>query len=103
MFGWSTSDFVARRFGKENGDGVLRASFGSVEWHEHPSTMVITDPADVEAYISIIEPRQQEAVPRDARCAPRGHCRAGLGRGRRARGQDRVGLLRVPRAGEGTW
>ncbi len=52
VFGWSSSDFVARRFGKENGPAVLGRCFGSVEWHEHPSTMVVTDPADVEAYIT---------------------------------------------------
>jgi SAM-dependent methyltransferase len=52
VLGWSTSDFVAQRFGKENGGAVLRRAFGSVEWHEHPSTMVISDPDDVEAYIT---------------------------------------------------
>jgi len=51
VFGWSSSDFVAERFGKENGASVLHGSFGSVVWHEHPSTMIVTDPADVEAYI----------------------------------------------------
>ena len=57
--GWSSSDFVARRFGKENGAAVLGVAFGSVEWHEHPSTMVVTDPADVEAYINSSTPAQR--------------------------------------------
>lgn len=52
VFGWSSSDWVAQRFGKENGAALLSTAFGSVEWHEHPSTMLVTDPSDVEAYIT---------------------------------------------------
>ena len=69
VLGWSTSDFVARRFGKESGAAVLRRAFGSVEWHEHPSTMVITDPADVEAYIASSTPAQ--SAPPEVRAALR--------------------------------
>jgi SAM-dependent methyltransferase len=50
-FGSSTREFVRRRFGKSNGAAVLRPAFGSVRWHEHPSTMVCTDPEDVYTYV----------------------------------------------------
>ncbi len=80
VLGWSPSDFVARRFGKENGGDVLRRSFGWVEWHEHPSTMVITEPADVEAYI-VSSTAGQQASP-----AARTALRAAIGERFRAAG-----------------
>jgi SAM-dependent methyltransferase len=50
--GWSSLDFVDRRFGKSNGESILGPVFGSVEWQQHRSRMVCTDPDDVLAFIA---------------------------------------------------
>ena len=50
--GWSPLDFADRRFGKSTGAAILAGKFGPVRWHQHPSTMVCTDPADIVAYIA---------------------------------------------------
>ena len=58
-FGWSSLDLVGRRFGSSNGADILGSRFGSVEWHQHESTMVCTDPDDVIAHIASSAPHQQ--------------------------------------------
>ena len=60
--GWSSLDFVDRRFGLSTGEEILRTSFGSVTWHLHPSIMICTDPADVLAFIAS-SPAGQDATP----------------------------------------
>ena len=60
--GWSSLDFVDRRFGLSTGEEILRTAFGSVTWHLHPSTMICTDPADVLAFIAS-SPAGQDATP----------------------------------------
>lgn len=62
VFGWSSLDFVDRRFGLSTGEEILRTAFASVAWHLHPSTMVCTDPADVVAFICS-SPAGQDATP----------------------------------------
>lgn len=49
--GWSSGDFVDRRFGRSSGGAILESSFGDVTWHQHESTLVCDDPAAVVAYI----------------------------------------------------
>jgi SAM-dependent methyltransferase len=51
VLGWSSLDFVDRRFGRTNGGAILESAFGDVTWHRHPSTLVCDDPAAVVAYI----------------------------------------------------
>jgi SAM-dependent methyltransferase len=66
--GWSSLDFVDKRFGLSTGGEILRSAFGSVTRHLHPSTMLCTDPADVVAFIAsspagqAATPEQQEAL-----------------------------------------
>jgi SAM-dependent methyltransferase len=65
VLGWSSLDFVDRRFGRTTGGEILRTAFGSVTWHLHPSTMTCTDPADVLAFIAS-SPAGQDATPEEA-------------------------------------
>ena len=51
VFGWSSLDFVNRRFGRSNGGPILGTAFEEVAWHEHPGRLVCDDPAAVVAYI----------------------------------------------------
>jgi SAM-dependent methyltransferase len=51
VFGWSSLDFVDRRFGRSNGGAILETAFGDVVWHHHPGRLVCDDPASVVAYI----------------------------------------------------
>ena len=62
VLGWSSLDFVDRRFGLSTGEEILRTAFGSVTWRLHPSTMICTDPADVLAFIAS-SPAGQDATP----------------------------------------
>jgi SAM-dependent methyltransferase len=49
--GWSSGDFVERRFGRSSGGAILEGAFGEVTWHRHESRLVCDDPAAVVAYI----------------------------------------------------
>ncbi len=49
--GWSSGDFVDRRFGRSTGGAILEGAFSDVTWHQHLSTLVCDDPAAVVAYI----------------------------------------------------
>jgi SAM-dependent methyltransferase len=51
VFGWSSLDFVDRRFGRSNGGSILRTAFEAVAWHHHPARLVCDDPDAVVAYI----------------------------------------------------
>jgi SAM-dependent methyltransferase len=51
VFGWSSLDFVDRRFGRSNGGAILGSAFGDVAWHPHPGRLVCDDPDAVIAYI----------------------------------------------------
>jgi SAM-dependent methyltransferase len=51
VFGWSSLDFVDRRFGRSNGGEILGTAFEDVEWHPHPGRLVCDDPDAVVAYI----------------------------------------------------
>jgi SAM-dependent methyltransferase len=52
VLGWSSLDFVDRRFGASTGAAILSGAFDQVAWHPHPSTMECDDPAAVLAYIA---------------------------------------------------
>ena len=52
VFGWSTMDFVDRRFGRSTGGELLDDSFADVEWREYPSTLVCDEPEDVYNFIA---------------------------------------------------
>jgi SAM-dependent methyltransferase len=52
VLGWSSLDFVDRRFGASTGATILSGAFGQVGWHPHPSSMECDDPAAVLAYIT---------------------------------------------------
>jgi SAM-dependent methyltransferase len=62
VFGFSSSDFVDRRFGRSSGEAILARSFGDVAWHHHPSTLVCDDPDAVVAFFGS-SPTGQEATP----------------------------------------
>lgn len=49
--GWSSADFVDRRFGRSSGGAILETAFRKVTWHRHESTLVCDDPDAVVAYI----------------------------------------------------
>jgi SAM-dependent methyltransferase len=51
VFGWSSLDFVDRRFGRSNGGAILGTAFEDVVWHPHPGRLVCDDPDAVVAYI----------------------------------------------------
>jgi SAM-dependent methyltransferase len=60
VFGSSGPGPVVRRFGKANGADILRRSFGSVRWDDHPGMIECDDPADVYAFMTST-PFAQEA------------------------------------------
>jgi SAM-dependent methyltransferase len=62
VFGWSSSGFVDRRFGRSSGGAILETAFGDVTWHVHPSTLACDDPEVVVTYI-LSSPTAQEAQP----------------------------------------
>ena len=49
--GWSGLDYTDGRFGRSSGQAILSRAFDVVEWHDHPTTIEVTDPADVVAFI----------------------------------------------------
>jgi SAM-dependent methyltransferase len=51
VFGWSSLDFVDKRFGRTNGGAILLEAFGDVAWHQHASTLACDDPNVVVAYL----------------------------------------------------
>jgi SAM-dependent methyltransferase len=59
VFGFSSSDFVDRRFGRSSGEAILTSAFGDVAWHHHPSTLVCDDPDAVVAFFRSSMPGQQ--------------------------------------------
>jgi SAM-dependent methyltransferase len=82
VFGWSSSDFVDRRFGRSSGEAILASTFGDVAWHKHPSTLVCDDPDAVVAFFRS-SPTGQEATPEqlaalDAAVAARFHAAGGV-------------------------
>jgi SAM-dependent methyltransferase len=62
VFGWSSSGFVDRRFGRSTGGAILETAFGDVTWHAHASTLACDDPEVVVAYI-LSSSTAQEAPP----------------------------------------
>jgi SAM-dependent methyltransferase len=64
--GWSPLDFLDRRFGKTTGEAILASRFGSVCWHQFPSTIVCTNPDDVVAFIAS-SAAAHEATPEQRR------------------------------------
>lgn len=67
VLGWSSSDFVDRRFGRSTGGPILQTAFSEVAWHLHPSTFVCDDLSALMAYLHST-PAWQEGAPeqRDA-------------------------------------
>ncbi|HEY6474842.1 MAG TPA: methyltransferase domain-containing protein [Acidimicrobiales bacterium] len=49
--GWSSADFVDRRFGRSSGGAILETAFRKVTWRRHESTLICDDPDAVVAYI----------------------------------------------------
>ncbi len=62
VFGWASSDFVDRRFGRSSGEPILLRAFSDVAWHQHPSALVCDDPDAVVAYVRS-SASGQEATP----------------------------------------
>jgi SAM-dependent methyltransferase len=62
VFGFSSSDFVDRRFGRSSGEAILASAFGDVAWHQHPSTLVCDDPDAVVAYLRSSASGQQATI-----------------------------------------
>ena len=73
VIGWSGLDDTDGRFGRSTGEAILRGAFGDVTWHDHPTTMVVTDPDDVIAFIvsgaagDVATPEQRERLPQVVR------------------------------------
>ncbi len=63
VFGWSSLDFVDRRFGRSNGSAILRTAFEDVLWHHHPGRLVCDDPDAVFAYIQSSSAGQEAGAP----------------------------------------
>ncbi len=63
VFGWSSLDFVDRRFGRSNGGPILARAFEDVEWHHHPGRLVCDDPDAVIAYIQSSSAGQEAGAP----------------------------------------
>lgn len=63
VFGWSSHDFVDRRFGRSNGGPILETAFGDVAWHAHPGRLVCDDPEAVIAYIQSSAAGQEAETP----------------------------------------
>jgi SAM-dependent methyltransferase len=66
VFGWSSLDFVDRRFGRSNGGAILGAAFEEVVWHHHPGRLVCDDPDAVIAYIESSSVGQEADASRRA-------------------------------------
>jgi SAM-dependent methyltransferase len=64
VFGWSTADFVDRRFGRSNGGAILETAFGEVAWQSHPEQLVCDDPDAVIAYLRSSSAAQEAEVTR---------------------------------------
>jgi SAM-dependent methyltransferase len=60
VLGWSSLDFVDRRFGRSNGAAILGTAFEDVVWHQHPGRLVCDEPDAVITYIRS-SPAGQEA------------------------------------------
>jgi SAM-dependent methyltransferase len=63
VFGWSSLDFVDRRFGRSNGGAILGTVFEDVVWHDHPGRLVCDDPDAVIAYIQSSSTGQEAGAP----------------------------------------
>jgi hypothetical protein len=63
VFGWSSLDFVDRRFGRSNGGAILGTTFEDVVWHPHPGRLVCDDPDAVVAYIQSSSAGQEAEAP----------------------------------------
>jgi SAM-dependent methyltransferase len=63
VFGWSSLDFVDRRFGRSNGGAILGTAFENVAWHGHPGRLVCDDPDAVIAYIQSSSAGQEFGAP----------------------------------------
>jgi SAM-dependent methyltransferase len=59
VFGWTTMDFVDRRFGRSTGGDLLDASFADVSWHDYPSALACHEPDDVYNFIASSSAMQQ--------------------------------------------
>jgi SAM-dependent methyltransferase len=59
VFGWSTMDFVDRRFGRSTGGELLDVSFADVEWRAYPSALACDEPEDVYNFIASASSMQQ--------------------------------------------
>jgi SAM-dependent methyltransferase len=64
VFGWSSLDFVDRRFGRSNGNAILATAFEAVAWHHHPGRLVCDDPDAVIAYIQSSSAGQEAGAER---------------------------------------
>jgi SAM-dependent methyltransferase len=71
--GWSGLDYTDDRFGRSTGEAILRRAFDDVAWLDHPTTMVVTDPDDVVAFVlssaagEVASPEQQARLPQVVR------------------------------------
>jgi SAM-dependent methyltransferase len=71
--GWSGLDYTDDRFGRSTGEAILRREFDDVEWQDHPTTMVVTDPDDIVAFIlssaagDVATPQQRARLPQVVR------------------------------------
>jgi SAM-dependent methyltransferase len=63
VFGWSSLDFVDRRFGRSNGGALLGTAFEVVMWHHHPGRLVCDDPDAIIAYIQSSSAGQEAEAP----------------------------------------
>lgn len=59
VFGWSSLDFVDRRFGRSSGGHILGTAFDDVVWHAHPGRLVCDEPDAVIAFIRSSSPAQE--------------------------------------------
>jgi SAM-dependent methyltransferase len=75
VFGWSTADFVDRRFGRSNGGAILETAFGEVAWHSHPGRLVCDDPEAVIAYVRSSSAAQEADAARQGALAEAVHAR----------------------------
>jgi ubiquinone/menaquinone biosynthesis C-methylase UbiE len=75
VFGWSTADFVDRRFGRSNGEPILETAFGEAAWHGHPARLVCDDPEAVIAYLNSSSAAQEADPARQASLTEAVHAR----------------------------
>ncbi len=64
VFGWSSLDFVDRRFGRSNGGAIIGTAFEDVVWQYHPGRLVCDDPEAVIAYIRSSSAGQEADAPK---------------------------------------